>query len=167
MITQIRVDDRLIHGQVAVVWTKELNAPLLVVANDEAANNEITQMTLKMAVPAGSKLLIRSVEDAIRVFKDPRGQDKRMFVIVNSVVDANRLAQALANIDTVNIANCGRFDNSDPKSKVMLFPSVQLNPTELEAARELAALERVKTYNQVLPSNKQYDLKTALEEIEQ
>ncbi|WP_274876028.1 PTS sugar transporter subunit IIB [Enterococcus lactis] len=34
MITQIRVDDRLIHGQVAVVWTKELNAPLLVVAND-------------------------------------------------------------------------------------------------------------------------------------
>ena len=36
MITQIRVDDRLIHGQVAVVWTKELNAPLLVVANDEA-----------------------------------------------------------------------------------------------------------------------------------
>ena len=51
MITQIRVDDRLIHGQVAVVWTKELNAPLLVVANDSAAQNEVTQMTLKIAVP--------------------------------------------------------------------------------------------------------------------
>ncbi|MDO4670078.1 MAG: PTS sugar transporter subunit IIB [Aerococcus sp.] len=166
MITQIRVDDRLIHGQVAVVWTKELNAPLLVVANDEAANNEITQMTLKMAVPSGSKLLIRSVEDAIRVFKDPRGQDKRMFVIVNSVVDANRLAQALDNVDTVNIANCGRFDNSDPATKTMLFPSVQLNPTELEAARELAALDRVKTYNQVLPSNRQYDLAEALAQLD-
>ncbi len=41
MITQIRVDDRLIHGQVAVVWTKELNAPLLVVANDEAAKMKL------------------------------------------------------------------------------------------------------------------------------
>ncbi len=29
MITQVRVDDRLIHGQVAVVWTKELNAPFI------------------------------------------------------------------------------------------------------------------------------------------
>lgn len=167
MITQIRVDDRLIHGQVAVVWAKELNAPLLVVANDEAANNEITQMTLKMAVPTGSKLLIRSIEDAIRVFKDPRGADKRMFVIVNSVVDANRIAQALEDVDTVNIANCGRFDNSDPKSKVMLFPSVQLNPTELAAAKELATLSHVKSYNQVLPSNKQYDLATALKELDQ
>ena len=39
MITQIRVDDRLIHGQVAVVWTKELNTPLIIVANDAAAQD--------------------------------------------------------------------------------------------------------------------------------
>ncbi|HES0321025.1 TPA: PTS sugar transporter subunit IIB, partial [Streptococcus pyogenes] len=93
MITQIRVDDRLIHGQVAVVWTKELNAPLLVVANDEAAKNEITQMTLKMAVPNGMKLLIRSVEDSIKLFNDPRATDKRIFVIVNSVKDACAIAK--------------------------------------------------------------------------
>ena len=61
MITQIRVDDRLIHGQVAVVWTKELNTPLIIVANDAAAQDEIMQMTLKMAVPEGAKLLIRTV----------------------------------------------------------------------------------------------------------
>src|SRR3712207_8295438 len=88
MITQIRVDDRLIHGQVAVVWTKELNTPLLVVANDDAAKNEVMQMTLKMAVPSGMKLLIRSVDEAIKIFNDPRGKDKRMFVIVNKVSDA-------------------------------------------------------------------------------
>ena len=39
MITQVRVDDRLIHGQVAVVWTK-IECPLLVVANDEAAKTK-------------------------------------------------------------------------------------------------------------------------------
>ncbi len=163
MITQIRVDDRLIHGQVAVVWTKELNAPLLVVANDEAAKNEVMQMTLKMAVPNGMKLLIRSVDDAINIFNDPRGAYKRIFVIVNSVSDANKIAQNVENIETVNVANAGRFDKSDPSTKKMIFPSVQLNPNELAAAKELAKLDRVNSYNQVLPSNPQLSLKDALE----
>lgn len=162
MITQIRVDDRLIHGQVAVVWTKELNAPLLVVANDEAAKNEVMQMTLKMAVPNGMKLLIRSVEEAIQLFNDPRGADKRIFVIVNSVKDANKIAQNVETVETVNIANAGRFDKSDKATKTMVFPSVQLNPDELAAARELVRLDGVTCYNQVLPSNPQLSLKDAL-----
>lgn len=165
MITQIRVDDRLIHGQVAVVWTKELNAPLLVVANDAAAQNEVTQMTLKMAVPNGMKLLIRSVDDAIRVFQDPRGKDKRIFVIVGNVVDANKIAQNCPDVATVNVANAGRFDKSDPKSKKEVFPSVLLNPQELHAAQELTQLSRVHSYNQVLPDNPQLDLFKALQKI--
>ena len=36
---------------------------------------------IKMAVPNGMKLLIRSVDDAIDVFNDPRGKDKRIFVV--------------------------------------------------------------------------------------
>lgn len=165
MISQIRVDDRLIHGQVAVVWTKELNAPLLVVANDEAARNEVMQMTLKMAVPNGMKLLIRSVQDAIRVFNDPRGKDKRIFVIVNCVADATEIAKNVRDIETVNVANVGRFDKSDPKSKTALFHSVLLNPQELEAARELATLSHVEAYHQVLPSNPKLILKEALAKL--
>ncbi|CAM2823959.1 sugar phosphotransferase system (PTS), mannose/fructose family, IIB component [Streptococcus acidominimus] len=158
MITQIRVDDRLIHGQVAVVWTKELNAPLLVVANDEAAANEITQMTLKMAVPNGMKLLIRSVEDAIAVFNDPRAQDKRIFVIVNTIRDATEIAKKVSSVETVNVANVGRFDKSDPASKVKLASSLLLNPDELEAAKELVSLSHVEAYNQVLPTNTKVSL---------
>ncbi len=165
MITQVRVDDRLIHGQVAMVWTKELNAPLLVVANDEAAKNEVTQMTLKMAVPNGVKLLIRSVDEAIDVFNDPRGKDRRIFVIVNSVSDATKIAQNVEDIESVNVANTGRFDKTDPKSKTMLFPSVQLNPDELEAAKELSKIEQVNSYNQVLPTNSRYNLKDALSKL--
>lgn len=165
MISQIRVDDRLIHGQVAVVWTKELNTPLIVVANDEAANNDVMQMTLKMAVPMGMKLLIRSVDDAIKLFNDPRGKDKKIFVIVNCVSDATKIAKNVKDIETVNVANAGRFDKSDPKDKKMVFSSVQLNPTELAAAKELADLDYVKSYNQVLPSNAKLDLKEALRKL--
>ena len=51
MIVQIRVDDRLIHGQVALVWSKELSTPGIIVADDDAANKETVKMTLKMACP--------------------------------------------------------------------------------------------------------------------
>ena len=44
----------------------------------------------------------------------------------------------------------------------MVFSSVQLNPDELQAAKELAALTRVETYNQVLPSNQKQSLASAL-----
>ena len=44
----------------------------------------------------------------------------------------------------------------------MVFSSVQLNPDELKAAKELSELTNVKSYNQVLPSNLQLDLKKAL-----
>lgn len=154
MLAQLRVDDRLIHGQVAVVWTKELNTPLLVVANDHAAKDKVMQMTLKMAVPDGMKLLIRSVDDAIRIFG-----------ICNCVSDANKIAQNVKDIEAVNVANAGRFDKSDPKSKVEVFHSVQLNPDELKAAKELAALDRVDTYNQVLPTNARLDLAEALKKL--
>ncbi|WP_165620327.1 PTS system mannose/fructose/N-acetylgalactosamine-transporter subunit IIB [Streptococcus equi] len=158
MITQIRVDDRLIHGQVAVVWTKELNAPLLVVANDEAAKNEITQMTLKMAVPNGMKLLIRSVEDSIKVFNDPRAVDKRIFVIVSSIKDACQITKQVKDLEAVNVANVGRFDKSDPATKVKLASSLLLNPAELEAAKELVSLPNLDVFNQVLPSNSKVSL---------
>ena len=161
MITQIRVDDRLIHGQVAVVWTKELNTPLIIVANDAAANDEITQMTLKMAVPEGSKLLIRSVADAIKVCQDPRAADRKLFVIVNKVSDAYQIAKAVENTEAVNVANVGRFDQTDPAEKVAPFSSVQLNPTELQAAKDLSQLS-VDSFHQVLPSNTKIDLAESL-----
>ena len=158
MIVQIRVDDRLIHGQVALVWTKELNTPLIVVANDEAAKNQVLQMTLKMATPTGKKLLIRSVAEAIEVFKNPKGQDKRIFVLTNSVADANAIAQAITDVGAVNVANVGRFDKSEKASQVRLSPTVLLNPNELQAAKELSKLA-IPTYSQVLPTNQVQTLK--------
>ncbi len=41
MIKAVRIDERLIHGQVAMTWTKSLNLTGLVVASDEAATNDI------------------------------------------------------------------------------------------------------------------------------
>lgn len=57
MIAQIRVDDRLIHGQVALVWTKELNTNRIIVANKHAVESDALRMTLQMGTPAGQEAL--------------------------------------------------------------------------------------------------------------
>ena len=140
MIVQIRVDDRLIHGQVALMWGKELNTKGILVANDHAADDETQAATLKMACPADQKLLIRTVDEAIKVAADPRGKDMRIFGLVDKVSDALKIVEgAPGTVGTVNVANTGRFDRSDDAAKVTLVTNVILNPDEVEATKKLVA----------------------------
>lgn len=160
MIAQLRVDDRLIHGQVALVWTKELNTPGIIVANDNAANNQMVQMTLKMATPTGKKLLIRTVDDAIKVFNNPKGANMRIFALTNSVKDALKIAQNVKDIEGINVANVGRFAK-DANDAVQLSSTLMLSKDELESLKELASLD-IPVFNQVVPSNAKTPIKTLL-----
>lgn len=160
MIAQLRVDDRLIHGQVALVWTKELNTPGIIVANDNAANNQMVQMTLKMATPTGKKLLIRTVDDAIKVFNNPKGANMRIFALTNSVKDALKIAQNVKGIEGINVANVGRFAK-DANDAVQLSSTLMLSQDELKSLKELASLD-IPVFNQVVPSNAKTPIKTLL-----
>jgi fructoselysine/glucoselysine PTS system EIIB component len=162
MIAQLRVDDRLIHGQVALVWTKELNTPGIVVANDNAANNAMVQMTLKMATPTGKKLLIRTVDDAIKVFNNPKGSDMRIFALTNNIEDALKIAKNVKEIDGINVANVGRFAN-DANKGVQLSSTLMLSEQELTSLKELAELD-IPVFNQVVPSNVKTSIKSLLKE---
>ena len=55
MIKAFRIDERLIHGQVIATWLKTLGTTHLIVADDEAAGDEMRQRTLKLALPANVK----------------------------------------------------------------------------------------------------------------
>lgn len=153
MIVQVRVDDRLIHGQVALVWSKELNTSRIIVANDAAVTNDALRMTLQMATPAGQKLLVKTVTDAARVAADPRGKDMRIFALTNCMKDVLELVKGAPGcIAEVNVANVGRFDKSDPASKVALNSTIMLNPGELAAAEELCE-QGIPVFHQLIPSN--------------
>lgn len=162
MIAQLRIDDRLIHGQVALVWTKELNTPGIVVANDNAAENEMVQMTLKMATPTGKKLLIRSVDDAIKVFNNPKGANMRIFALTNCVQDALKITENVKNIDGINVANVGRF-TKDAEGATQLSSTIMVTPDELAALKKLVELD-VPVFHQVVPSNAKTPVKSLLKD---
>lgn len=154
MIKELRVDDRLIHGQIALTWPKALGINRIVVVNDGASQDKTQQMSLKMALPTGIKALVRSVEDTIVFFSNPKAQEVNLMVIVSTITDADRLAQSLGNfIERVNLANVGRFDGVPKEEKKALGSSILLSAKEQAALERLLKIPNLKIVHQIIPDN--------------
>ena len=151
-IAALRVDDRLIHGQVAMTWTKQLKVNGIVVANDDAASDNTQKMALKMAVPSGIKVLIKPVKEAIRILNDPRAQRMRILVLTRNVRDALAVRKQVGEIEFLNIGNTGRFDGIDVSEKKLLSPTIMLTEEEIRNLKALVALDP-KTCMQQVPND--------------
>lgn len=163
-ITALRVDDRLIHGQVAMTWTKQLAVQGIVVANDEAANDNTQKMALKMAVPGGIKSLIKPVDEAIRILNNPKASKMRILVLTRTVKDALKIRQSVGEIGFLNVGNTGRFDGIDVSEKLVLTPTIMLTKTEQQALKDLVALDP-KTCMQQVPNDEQKLVKDVLDKL--
>ena len=163
-ITALRVDDRLIHGQVAMTWTKQLAVQGSVVANDEAANDNTQKMALKMAVPGGIKSLIKPVDEAIRILNNPKASKMRILVLTRTVKDALKVRQSVGEIGFLNVGNTGRFDGIDVSEKLVLTPTIMLTKTEQQALKDLVALDP-KTCMQQVPNDEQKLVKDVLDKL--
>ena len=163
--TALRVDDRLIHGQVAMTWTKQLAVQGIVVANDEAANDNTQKMALKMAVPGGIKSLIKPVDEAIRILNNPKASRMRILVLTRTVKDALKIRQSVGEIGFLNVGNTGRFDGIDVSEKLVLTPTIMLTKAEQQALKELVALDP-KTCMQQVPNDEQKLVKDILDKLD-
>ena len=163
-ITALRVDDRLIHGQVAMTWTKQLAVQGIVVANDEAANDNTQKMALKMAVPGGIKSLIKPVDEAIRILNNPKASKMRILVLTRTVKDALKVRQSVGEIGFLNVGNTGRFDGIDVSEKLVLTPTIMLTKAEQQALKDLVALDP-KTCMQQVPNDEQKLVKDVLDKL--
>lgn len=163
-ITALRVDDRLIHGQVAMTWTKQLAVQGIVVANDEAANDNTQKMALKMAVPGSIKSLIKPVDEAIRILNNPKASKMRILVLTRTVKDALKVRQSVGEIGFLNVGNTGRFDGIDVSEKLVLTPTIMLTKAEQQALKDLVALDP-KTCMQQVPNDEQKLVKDVLDKL--
>ena len=167
MMFKLLIDDRLIHGQVGMVWSKELNTPRIIVANNDAATNETVQMTLKMATPTGIKTIIKDLDGAVQLINDPKSKDMRIFGLTKTVRDALYLVKACKdNICEVNLANTGSF-TGDTGPKVKLPGGrVTLSEPEMVAAKELAEILGDKFFSLLIPSSSKSKVSDLIKAVE-
>jgi fructoselysine and glucoselysine-specific PTS system IIB component len=114
MIKLLRVDHRLLHGQVAFSWTGYLGANCILIANDEAVVDDLKKTTLRLAKPSGCKLVIKSIEDSIKAINAGKTDKYDLFIVVDKVADAYRLAKAVDSIETVNIGGLKATEKTHP-----------------------------------------------------
>lgn len=107
MIKMLRIDERLIHGQVAVAWTKVLSTTHLVVINDRVFQNDLQKSSLKMAVPENIKFIVKDVEGGITLLNDPRTENMNLMVVVENFKDALDIASKVHSIELINVGNYG------------------------------------------------------------
>lgn len=140
MITFFRIDERLIHGQIAIKWSKHTGVSHIVVANDAAAGNPIIQKSLMMAAPSGIKTAIKTIDEAIGLINDPRAQSLKIMVLVNNPTDAVSVIEKVKGIPFINVGNYGRIAPEIPgKPRKSYGRNIYCNEVEVEQFRKLVA----------------------------
>ena len=109
----------------------------MIVANDEAAKNQMQQNVLKLAVPNNVKCLIKSVDDVIRVLQDPRCEKMRIMLIVGNPFDAIPIMEKIDEIPEINLANYGSITKPDIEDKLVVSPMVMLDKDDIVVVNKL------------------------------
>jgi mannose/fructose/N-acetylgalactosamine-specific phosphotransferase system component IIB len=135
MIVFIRIDDRLIHGQVVEGWVNYLKASCLLVADDAVASNTLQRSIMELAVPQGLKVMVGSVEDICGRLRNPALDADRVMLLFSNPADALRAIKGGMECQSLNV---GGMHFMPGKRKLMEVLAV--NEEDLEAFREIAGM---------------------------
>ncbi|MGX9799291.1 PTS galactosamine transporter subunit IIB [Pediococcus acidilactici] len=104
-ILMTRVDNRLVHGQVGVTWTRAVKANLIVVANDDAANDELQQKLMATtADSSGADIRFFTIEKTINVINKAADR-QHIFLVVKTTGDLLKLVEGGVPVNKVNVDN--------------------------------------------------------------
>lgn len=132
-IRLVRIDDRLIHGQVATVWTKITKANRILVVSNEVARDELRKTLLKQAAPPGVKTNVITVEKMSAIANDPRFDSFKAMLLFTNPQDVVTVVKNGAKIKTVNI---GGMSYSDGKK--MITNAIAVNQADADAFKYLS-----------------------------
>lgn len=146
-IVNTRIDERLIHGQVAGIWSTSLSTQRIIVANDEAATDPLQKSSLRMAAPSSMRLSVLGVEAAAKNIQSGKYGKQRLFLLFKNPKDVLRFIEAQGPMKTVNVGNMSYKEGAREVTK-----SIQVLPEE-EQIFETIASKGVTVTAQLVPND--------------
>lgn len=107
-----RIDGRLIHGQVANLWTTKLGITRIMVVDNDVVNNEIEKSGLKLAVPAGVKLSVLTVEKAAANIVAGKYDSQRLLIVGKKPQPFLGLVENGVKLEELNVGNMSQSDET-------------------------------------------------------
>ncbi|MCY6957240.1 PTS sugar transporter subunit IIB [Clostridium brassicae] len=156
MIKLLRIDHRLLHGQVIFSWCKALQITRIIVIDDDSANNEFKKMSLNLTKPPEIKLNIFTVDAAISKMDKIENLSDNVMIIFGGTNSTLRFCEQYPNIKEINYGGIAKKDNSKQFSTAIF-----LNDSEIEDSRKLKDIG-IYLYMQQVPTSRKEDLNPKL-----
>jgi mannose/fructose/N-acetylgalactosamine-specific phosphotransferase system component IIB len=99
----VRIDDRLIHGQVVLGWVRALKPDRIVVANDRIAANSWERKFYTSSVPAQVKVSFLELEETTRQLLNNLFKKESVMILVESVKDLFEMVEMGVSLQEVNV----------------------------------------------------------------
>ena len=135
-IVNVRMDERLIHGQVAGIWAPSLHTQRIIVINDEAAADTLQKSSLKMAAPTSMRLSVLPVESAAKNIRSGKYGKQRLFLVFKNPTDVLRYLKAGGKLTHVNVGNMSYKEGSKDITK-----SIKVLDEEIDVFESIAAMD--------------------------
>ncbi|KAF6625704.1 MULTISPECIES: mannose/fructose/sorbose PTS transporter subunit IIB [Paenibacillus] len=131
-IALVRIDDRLIHGQVATVWVKEAKCNKIIAVSDEVAADTLRKTLLLQVSPPGIKAYVVTINKAIEAYNNPKYNDFKTLFLFTNPTDVLRVVEGGVPIRSVNVGGmCFK------EGKTQITGAVSVNQQDVDAFRKL------------------------------
>lgn len=151
-IVNVRVDERLIHGQVAAVWSLHTKATRIMVVDDLVVKDVVNKEALKMACPQQCKLSILTAEKAAANLIANKYEGEKVFIVVKNPGTLRRMAELGYQPDLVNVGNMAGKQNTK-----MLKKAVSVTEQDMDDFLYLDS-RGIKVTAQMVPADEALDL---------
>ena len=154
-IMLVRIDERLLHGQVITGWTKVKKINTILIIDDESANNQFTKRLLMAVAPKDMKVIIADFANGLAYLSDQSGDDKIMILVKTPKVILDLLNNSIE-INEVILGNMSA--NADRKR---LNKNVSVSEAEKNDLKEIIN-HHCNVYLQMVITDKKEDVSKLL-----
>ncbi|SEO02253.1 PTS system, mannose-specific IIB component [Amphibacillus marinus] len=154
-IQHVRLDERLIHGQVATLWLGKLGATRVMIVDDNVVNDSITKASLKTAVPGGIKLSILKTETASKRLKQGIYQNQKVMIIAKEIETIFALIDSGVPIERFNLGNASSKEGTIQIKRSLFLTEAaiaKLNDLEKQGVfvtAQMVPMEEEKSFSQI------------------
>lgn len=129
-----RVDTRLLHGQVATTWTKQVSPDRIIVCSDNVAHDDLRKTMIIQAAPPGVKVHVVPLSKIIEVAHDVRFGATKAMLLFETPQDALRAIEGGVPIKELNLGSMAHSEG-----KVVVTQALAMDQNDVDTLEKIKA----------------------------
>lgn len=156
-VVLVRIDDRLIHGQVMTKWSKGMNTnALFVVDNATAKDPFMKDIYIMSTANSGMKINVFSNDEVVEYWNSKKFENYNAILLVKTIAAAKEIIEKGLPVTRLNLGGIAKSKDSK-----FVLPNIAVKPEDFEVLKEIEA-KGIEVFFQIVPDTKAVSLKDAI-----